>query len=706
MLTVGQYYRVTWQVLIILAAALAVGASVVRAAILVPFFLIAYAQVTPVSGVMSQNKKRISWGIIAALSLLSIHQIMRFARFGDLIEILIEMISGTLPLLLLNHERVRSYWLAVLNVTIVAISSITFAASVPIYIGFIAFVGVLLLNLNAASLFQATLSEPGATPSLPRGYFQQFAYVLPAGALSAALIFFAFPRVETFGLALGGLGGKSRTGYAGLVSLDGNGEIESSQDLAFMVDSVDKAWLRKSAPKLLYRGDALDTFDGARWSNNIFSYRAGARSQDLRVAVKHLPDPRILQIRMEATAANAVFYPAILVNVLDQSPSAGPFLFNANGSVIRTQFSMDRFTYSLKIVEPLPLASVPDYPVSSLKARIVETSEREVFPYEMTRKDLESYLLVPPAVAEARWFTDWAAEVGVDPAADGVLAVAKKIERHFQAAFKATMKNTFSQANALAAFLSTDRQGHCEYFATATALFLRSRGVPSRVVVGYRGGRFNELIDVVEVSEESAHAWVEAYVPDFGWVTLDPTPDGGAVAGGRSGWRQYVNAASFWFREYVVDYDYGTQREILKSFRALAKTPDDRGVDWRGLLAMLGKPLAAAAILIVVALAAYIGLRRQSGGRNLPRYYRLFAARMAGRDLRRRKGETLREFHTRCVAGGVDGEIMTLVDQAIEADFYGAAPLSEGERQALARRLATLKSSSERSSRVGGRRTS
>ena len=39
-------------------------------------------------------------------------------------------------------------------------------------------------------------------------------------------------------------------------------------------------------------------------------------------------------------------------------------------------------------------------------------------------------------------------------------------------------------------FIANNPQGHCEYFATALALMLRSQGIPARVVIGYRTGEW------------------------------------------------------------------------------------------------------------------------------------------------------------------------------------------------------------------------
>ena len=70
--------------------------------------------------------------------------------------------------------------------------------------------------------------------------------------------------------------------------------------------------------------------------------------------------------------------------------------------------------------------------------------------------------------------------------------------------------------------------GYCQYFATAMTAMLRTQGIPARYVTGYGGG---ERVDGGEylVRGKHAHAWVEVYVADVGWVTFDPTPAGGRL---------------------------------------------------------------------------------------------------------------------------------------------------------------------------------
>ena len=73
-------------------------------------------------------------------------------------------------------------------------------------------------------------------------------------------------------------------------------------------------------------------------------------------------------------------------------------------------------------------------------------------------------------------------------------------------------------------FLFDQKAGHCEYFASATALLLRAAGVPSRYVNGFLGGEWNEIGHYVDVRENRAHSWVEAYLGELGWMRVDATP--------------------------------------------------------------------------------------------------------------------------------------------------------------------------------------
>jgi len=72
-------------------------------------------------------------------------------------------------------------------------------------------------------------------------------------------------------------------------------------------------------------------------------------------------------------------------------------------------------------------------------------------------------------------------------------------------------------------FVFDMESGYCEYFASSMTVMLRSQDIPARYVVGYSTGQ-SVGENTYEVRGMNAHAWVEVYFPDVGWVRFDPTP--------------------------------------------------------------------------------------------------------------------------------------------------------------------------------------
>lgn len=67
------------------------------------------------------------------------------------------------------------------------------------------------------------------------------------------------------------------------------------------------------------------------------------------------------------------------------------------------------------------------------------------------------------------------------------------------------------------------RRGYCEQYAGAMAVMARAAGVPARVALGYTPG--TEQSDGSRlITSDDAHAWVEVWFEDLGWVPFDPTP--------------------------------------------------------------------------------------------------------------------------------------------------------------------------------------
>ena len=207
-------------------------------------------------------------------------------------------------------------------------------------------------------------------------------------------------------------------------------------------------------------------------------------------------------------------------------------------------------------------------------------------------------------------------------------------------------------------FLFETPEGHCEYFASATALLLRGAGVPTRYVNGYLGGEWNDVGHYVAVRDNRAHSWVEAYLPTVGWVRVDATPPLPLTArAARLG--QLLDALDFKWSRWVVGYDLSRQLELGRRVagRLGLHGPEPRGERgrvpaWLLVLVAVGS-VALAASRVWPARAARAGAPRRpapSSGAPVHRLYARALARLARAGLPRHGAETPREYAAR-VAG-------------------------------------------------------
>jgi len=109
----------------------------------------------------------------------------------------------------------------------------------------------------------------------------------------------------------------------------------------------------------------------------------------------------------------------------------------------------------------------------------------------------------------------------------------------------------------LAYFLFSRKKGHCEYFASAMAVMLRSLGIPARLATGFQSGVYNSISDLWLVRASDAHSWVEAWIPGHGWTTFDPTPPdpNSQTFSLLSRMELYLDAAETFWQQWVVGYD-------------------------------------------------------------------------------------------------------------------------------------------------------
>lgn len=71
-------------------------------------------------------------------------------------------------------------------------------------------------------------------------------------------------------------------------------------------------------------------------------------------------------------------------------------------------------------------------------------------------------------------------------------------------------------------FLEDSDTGYCVHFASAATVLLQAAGIPARYVTGYTVEARSAYPTVVRA--EDAHAWAEYWLPGYGWVVLEATP--------------------------------------------------------------------------------------------------------------------------------------------------------------------------------------
>ena len=102
--------------------------------------------------------------------------------------------------------------------------------------------------------------------------------------------------------------------------------------------------------------------------------------------------------------------------------------------------------------------------------------------------------------------------------------IALRLMKFYQKQFRYTLKPGKMKSKKIAEFLFETKVGFCEHFAVSFAALMRLAGVPSRVIVGFQGGRKNKLSDYYLVTSKDAHAWTEIWSEEQSkWLRFDPT---------------------------------------------------------------------------------------------------------------------------------------------------------------------------------------
>ncbi len=360
---------------------------------------------------------------------------------------------------------------------------------------------VLVVGLGLALLYQFVAGHLRDTVAVaPLSQRPPLARMVTVGTLIvvvAAVPFFALmPRLRSpylLGRDLASRGGTG-VGYSDSVSLDVVGNVRSNTEVAFRVQMEE----RQNPPPMRFRGTTYERFEKLSWLRMPERFDVLRPSAATFYRLSDKPPAEKLQVWLEPLGSRSLVLPEGTVSIevpgrIVRDHSGGVSFLQKPSTMVRYRVGLDSRAARSRVADSFELATSG------------------------------------PGTLDDGGVTPRIAQLADDLV--GSLAPAGKasrLEQHLATAYDYTLDLVGSGGeNPIETFLFESREGHCEYFATAMVLMLRSQGVPARFVTGFLGAELNPLEDYWVVRQNNAHAWVEAWLPEQGWTTFDPTPESG-----------------------------------------------------------------------------------------------------------------------------------------------------------------------------------
>ena len=498
-------------------------------------------------------------------------------------------------------------------------------------------------------------------------------------------LFLIAPRSGAAALTRTGGPAPNFIGFSENVTLGQIGTLKQSEEIVMRVRVENSQPLRE----LRWRGVALDEFTGAGWRKS-----AQARQVD-----PVLPERGFFKIdtteALHRLTTQTFFLEPLESSVLFAAPRVValqgdlPFVrVDEEGSVQSRRHGFERIMYKA-------LSDTTEPRMDQLR------NDLRPLPVSYYR-----YLQLPekldPRVHQL------AMTVILHANASNRYDAAKAIESHLQREYPYSFDMKASGPDPLADFLFNVKTGHCEYFASAMVVMLRTHGIASRVVNGFLPGEYNDAAGAYTVRQSDAHSWVEVYFPETrSWVTFDPTPSAGRTETVRTGLtaqlQKYGEALELLWFQYVVGYDKQEQRSLASSIH-------NRVFDYGRIASNMlntmsrylnGNVLAVAAGVTAFALALLLILFGQriwswtraritqsSGdGRALSnvKFYERLISLMEQRGVSRDQHLTPLEF-----ANTLRSNEVMVITRAYNRVRYGGQKLSPAERKEVERALFAL----------------
>jgi transglutaminase-like putative cysteine protease len=323
----------------------------------------------------------------------------------------------------------------------------------------------------------------------------RYGSVLCVQALPLMLVLFVlFPRIHGPLWSLPDDASAGVTGFSDHMSPGHLTELSESSAVAFRVDFANDV-----PPHHLryWRGLVLWDYDGSTWHK-------GTDFFDHPIQWRHASSPITYTVMLEPHEKPWLFsldLPAAFIRAQTTTPFTRTGLYPRFGTV----------TSDLQLRAHRPIREVTRYTLQSYVHY-----DAGGLTDAMRRRALQLPDTLPARVRELA--QQWR------QTSLGERDVVQQALQYFQEhAFVYTLRPPVLPHDPTYAFLFETRRGYCEHFASSFTVLMRAAGVPARVVVGYQGGEVNPLSQHLTVRQSNAHAWAEVWLPDEGWVRVDPT---------------------------------------------------------------------------------------------------------------------------------------------------------------------------------------
>ena len=530
----------------------------------------------------------------------------------------VHLVLALLVVRLFSAQRYRDFvFLAILAFLLVlAASVLTVDSSFLIGLaGFLltAVATFILLDMRrsaASATAHAREPEAGSTAQMGIALGALTPVLVVLIATIAVAIFFVLPRLSAGYLSAYAAGGQLSTAFSDHVELGRIGQIQQSGSVVMHIQITGDQ--RGSYSELLWRGIALNQFDGRSWTNT-----------DRQVFISPNATGRFLLPPYFATGQHTTLHYRVLLeplgtNVFFVAPK--PLWIQGGYRMVTTDAG--GALYDLDREHPVGVYEGESDVSRPMQDSFQDRNGRPAGEVASNISAHESNLLQLPGL-DAR-IPELAREITAN--ARTPYERAADLENYLRTHFGYTLDlGRVVPKDPLAYFLFERKQGHCEYFASAMAVMLRTQGIRSRVVNGFRGGEFNDITSQYVVRMRNAHSWVEAYIPGYGWMSFDPTPGDNLGSHSRlSRIMLYLDAASSFWREWVINYDFQHQRvlgqEATNSSREFFERTRTWGQDgyeallsaarrWRQRMIVSPKSWTLGGICLVVLLLTIINAR-------------------------------------------------------------------------------------------------